>query len=134
MFENVGGKIKGCVQVVCWVGIIGFVALGMYYISEAGNRYMGEVYTMMGLFYLFIGPLLCWVSSLVAYGFGELVEKTAEIHNHLVKSEELPEQEEEGSDKEKVGNTEKDWFCSHCGKRHEAHEVKCDCGTEKPLA
>ena len=76
MFKNMGGKIKGLTKFICWVGIIisilagaGLVLAGM----EAGDTTEAII---SGIAVAVGGFLLSWISSFVAYGFGDLVENS----------------------------------------------------------
>ncbi len=86
MFENIGGKIKTLAQIICWLGIVFSVLVGICIIilgSLTSDTAIGSVFSGMSAFtsilYFLLGPLLSWVSSLFIYGFGELIEKVTEI-------------------------------------------------------
>lgn len=70
MFDNIGGKIKIFAKIVCWIGIIASIISGFALIS------MSDV---LGVLTMIIGPIASWLGSFTLYGFGELIEKTAEI-------------------------------------------------------
>ena len=77
-FGNIGGKIKTVTKVFCYIGMIvciiaGFVVL----ISSSDSSYYNESNYKLstGLFLLFGGPFICWLSSLMTYGFGELIDE-----------------------------------------------------------
>lgn len=87
MFDYIGDKIKGLAKVICWVGIIASVVIGIVIIS-------GEV--ISGIITIVAGSILSWVGSFVLYGFGELV-------NSATKLAYLKEQEiKESKNKEQV--------------------------------
>lgn len=65
MYDEVGGKIKTLAKVIAWVGIIASVVVGIVTIS-----------TGVGILVLILGPLFSWLSTLVLYGFGQLIENT----------------------------------------------------------
>ncbi|MBR4120296.1 MAG: hypothetical protein IKT95_00910 [Spirochaetales bacterium] len=75
MFENIGGKIKGLAKVICWIGIICCVIIGIIAISEDDG--------LAGVIIIVAGSLLSWVGSFVLYGFGELVENSSAIRSDL---------------------------------------------------
>jgi hypothetical protein len=80
MFSNIGGSIKILAKSVLWIGIIGSVIGGFVYFAlydELG--FDGESSVIAGLVYLICGVLGSIASSLILYGFGELIEKTTEI-------------------------------------------------------
>lgn len=72
MFSNVGTKIKEMTSVFCWIGIIAFVIAGIFLLAQ-NNAYYSTV--GVGLTVMLVGPLVCWLSSLVMYGFGELIDE-----------------------------------------------------------
>lgn len=65
MYDEVGDKIKTLAKVIAWLGIIASVVVGIVTIS-----------TGVGILVLILGPLFSWLSTLVLYGFGQLVENT----------------------------------------------------------
>lgn len=68
MFNNIGGKIKTVAQVICWLGIIGSIILGIATISEVDET--------LGILIILLGPLFSWISSFITYGFGQLIENS----------------------------------------------------------
>lgn len=92
MFDNIGGKIKVTAQIVCWVGIIISVILGLISFENGG------------IIVIILGSLLSWVGSFALYGFGQLIENT----DILV---ELKKNENKSGSEETVTN------CPHCHKR-----------------
>ena len=78
MFTNIAGKIKLTAKIACWVSMvasfIGGIILLIYSIVEAEDELI-----IVGLIVPLVAPFLCWIGSFVMYGFGELIEKTAEI-------------------------------------------------------
>ncbi len=87
MFNNIGGKIKKLSKIICWVGIVVSIFLAVCMFFAAADAYSYEVGTCIGLGFAFLigGTLMSWLSSLFAYGFGELIEKTTEIANNTKK-------------------------------------------------
>lgn len=79
MFDNIGGKIKGLAVLVCSFGIIASVLYGIILLSDAYY----DIEKIIGCLFIFVGPLLAWLSSCGIYGFGELIEKTCGIHDML---------------------------------------------------
>lgn len=74
MFNNIGGKIKVLAQVVCWIGIVLFVIVGLALILQ--------VSILVGCLTIIVGCFVSWIGSFFTYGFGELIEKTTEIANN----------------------------------------------------
>ena len=75
MFENIGGKIKGLAKICCIIGMVAYILLGCALIF-AGNVINGIVMVVGGC-------LVSWIASLAVYGFGELIETTADNNYQL---------------------------------------------------
>ncbi len=76
MFKNMGGKIKGWTKFVCWMGIIISILAGIG-MAIAGMQSGDEAAAIVsGIAVAVGGFLLSWISSFVAYGFGEMVENS----------------------------------------------------------
>lgn len=78
MFKDIGKKIKGLASIICWVGIIGYVLAAFIMFGVTAYTHEGG-FAAAGALLLIIGPLSAWVGSFFMYGFGELIDKTAEI-------------------------------------------------------
>ena len=81
IFDNIGGKIKAVAKVFFWIGTVisilfavsfflGYAQLKDYSSSAA----TGELIT--GILVLVLGPLATWLSVIMMYGFGQLVENS----------------------------------------------------------
>lgn len=70
MFENIGSKIKTLAKVICWVGIIISVVVGIILLASDSD---------VGLIVMIVGSFVSWIGSFFTYGFGELIEKATEI-------------------------------------------------------
>ena len=79
MFKNIGKKIKGLAAFVCWVGIILSAIAGILMIVSAIQENEGFMGILPGVAVIVGGFLASWIGSFAAYGFGELIDKTAEI-------------------------------------------------------
>ena len=82
MFDNVGSKIKGLVQVVFWLEFLAAFICGIVFMKNAGFFW--------GLLIMAGGFLTAWLSNLVLYSYGQLVDNTDKIRegiNKLVKNE-----------------------------------------------
>lgn len=77
MYDNIGGKIKGLAKWVCIIGSIIMAISGMVCMG------LGEDFIPVGILLLILGPVLCWISSWILYGFGELIEKTSNIERAM---------------------------------------------------
>lgn len=71
MFENIGRKIKVLAQVVFWVGVIGSCVAGLVILVKMESA--------IGLLIMLGGGATALISGWLAYGFGELIDKTTEI-------------------------------------------------------
>ena len=83
MFNNVGGKIKGVVKGFFAINVIFTVILGIvvwYNVADWNNGFVGF---LAGGFTFAIGFFFAWLSSLAAYAFGQLVENSDRIREHL---------------------------------------------------
>lgn len=69
MYDNVGGKIKGIAQLVTWLGIIASVIGFMILVGNEDT--IGLAFAV-----LIVGCIGAWLSSLVLYGFGQLIENS----------------------------------------------------------
>ena len=79
MYTNIGAKIKMLAQIIAWLGIVGSVLGGLALIAQGVESPGDESLAGMGVAILIAGPLVSWISSLFFFGFGELLEKAAEI-------------------------------------------------------
>ena len=80
MFSNIGEKIKTITIIFCWIGIISCVIAGTFLLMQ-NSRYQSTIGAGLGI--MFGGSLICWLSSLMAYGFGELIDE-AKKNNRLL--------------------------------------------------
>lgn len=133
MFKNVSGKIKDFAAILCWIGIVLSVIIGIVVMADN---------TMVGVAVATVGSLSAWIVSYLVYGFGELVEnskKTADnsetIKTYLmgVARNKAPEVKPQFSGSEKTdsnlkkvcpncknaitGYLDHDAFCPWCGSR-----------------
>lgn len=77
MFDNVGRQIKTLSKFLFWVGIILSVIIGFFYaINDTSTA-------LLGLIILICGCFGSWVSSLLLYGFGQLIENTDKEDNDI---------------------------------------------------
>ena len=77
MFDNIGGKIKGLAAFWTWFGIIVSVIVGFVFIFI--NDLDGVTGFLIGFLIVLLGSLASWLSSLLLYGFGELINNTSII-------------------------------------------------------
>ncbi|MBE6690988.1 MAG: hypothetical protein E7590_06860 [Ruminococcaceae bacterium] len=78
MYENIAAKIKLLAKIVFGLGaLIGLV----FAILLFADVIVDEDLAFLGIIPLIFGPVFGWLSSLLVYGFGELIEKTTDIAN-----------------------------------------------------
>ena len=160
MFKNIGGKIKGLATVICWIGIIISIIVGIVFFIEAGNagRSRRTTAIITGVGTIVGGSLVSWIGSFLLYGFGQLVEnsdKVAKSNEELIKlkrtditnlrslesqikSQEskpkeppIKKQEEKPFDYDTP--KEGDWICPNCGQRNRAYIASCiNCLSSQP--
>ena len=90
MFKNIGGKIKVLAVVLCILGMVVSVVLGVIMIAGGCvlaniGRYGGYAYgsagpvaIVAGILIIVVGCLFSWIGSFALYGYGELIVKTTE--------------------------------------------------------
>ena len=83
MFSNPGGKIKGLAAFLCALGIFASIIIGATMIGEsiATSIYDSGNYTKLiwGVVIIVLGSIVSWCSSILVYGFGQLVENSDKI-------------------------------------------------------
>ena len=78
MYENIAAKIKLLAKIVLGLGaLIGLVLAILLFADVIVN----EDLAFLGIIPLIFGPVFGSLSSLLVYGFGELIEKTTDIAN-----------------------------------------------------
>ena len=80
MFNNIGFKIKYTAKVLFWVLVAAFAISGFGNILD-GILYYNSSVAVGGFVTMLVGPALSWVGSILVYGFGQLIENTAELVN-----------------------------------------------------
>ena len=94
MFRNIGKKIKGLASVLFWIQAIVWIlaGIGIIIFSIVGVNFMSRIGLsggigialgiIVGLLFAGLGFLLAWLSQFILYGFGELIDKTAETEKN----------------------------------------------------
>ena len=77
MFYNVGRKIKFYAEVICYLGIALSLIGGIWLMIKGAEGY--PVLIIAGIATLLFGGFSAWIFSWFIYGFGELIDKAAEI-------------------------------------------------------
>jgi len=77
VFNNIGKKIKSLATFVCILGVVLSITIGL------GQMIVDDETFVSGLFVLLVGPVISWLSTLILYGFGELIVKVTNIERVL---------------------------------------------------
>lgn len=134
MYDNIGGKIKWLSKLSFWIlsavftfwllfvsGAANFVGLG-YLFRYSFGKGPWELVTTLLCFAL--GEFLIWVSTVLLYGFGQLVENSDDLvayEENIVETQKQPWANYEGED---------EWKCS-CGRVNADYITTCVCGKSK---
>ena len=95
-YEDVGKSIKNLARTIAIITLVVYllIALTMFFSSFPQSRYDDvNVGTMIGSFAVAaLGFVAAWLSGLLLFGFGELIDNSTDIRAHLLASEqEIPE-------------------------------------------
>ena len=85
MFSNIGKKIKGLAKFIFCLCVIAFCALGASILIPAIRDSLGAGEIIKGVLVIVGGVIFSWISVFFTYGFGELIDKTAEIAENTKK-------------------------------------------------
>ncbi len=125
MFQNVGKSIKNIVKFVFIVEVI---------LSVVGAiACFALMLIPVAIACLIIGPLIAWLSSLMLYGYGELIDTNIQISKKLscIASNSDDAFVEEYEEKDPVTTTYKfesdGTTCKFCGGKLEPGQKKCSC-------
>ena len=77
MFEDVGKKLQFIAKIVTWIGIALSIISGMVVIVNAIDNNQGGL-ALVGLLFMGVGSLVSWLSSLVFYAYGEIVDNAVQ--------------------------------------------------------
>lgn len=78
MFNNIGMKIKKLATALTWIGISFFVIIGIV-VMAITSEFNAASGVLSGFLIMAICSLFSWISSFLLYGFGELIDNTAQI-------------------------------------------------------
>ena len=73
MYGDSGPKIISAADILCVLGVLGFVVLGFLLIIAGASNRQGGFMVIMGFIVAALGSLVSWFVSLLARGFGEMV-------------------------------------------------------------
>ncbi len=83
-FENVGEKIKRYAKISFWVSVVAEIISGIVLIVLVADWGIWDTEALAIIIPSMIAaPFVLWLSHLVLYGFGELVDKTCDIASVL---------------------------------------------------
>lgn len=91
LFRNIGKKIKLLVKVKFWVGVaVSTIAAIVLFVLALLPQYLpfSQEFATAGIKCLIGGPISMWLSCVILYAFGELVDNTSEIKDRLLKMQE----------------------------------------------
>ena len=84
MYRNIGKLIKIVAEITVIVLSFICVCIGLYLILSENSS---PAVRLKGILEIVLGPIFSWVSCMVLYGFGELIEKVCSIETTLHKTE-----------------------------------------------
>jgi len=90
MFNNPGKKIKTFAVVVFWIGCT-FAFLSFFACQIIGTVEHEPGTMILGLVSLILSPLFSWISSLLLYGFGQLIDNSDKLVKNTDKLVDNPE-------------------------------------------
>ena len=76
MFNNISSKIKTVAKVQCFMGIAFSIIFGLIYMGITEFWDFGGIYLLISLLIAGGGSVASYISSILIYGFGELVENS----------------------------------------------------------
>jgi len=78
MFANPGKKIKSVARIFCWVSMVLFAIGGLVMIIAGCNNMHrgGETLIISGIVTAVAGAFISWLSALVVYGLGTMIENS----------------------------------------------------------
>lgn len=84
MFDEIGTKIQVVAKVLAWIGIYASIIVGAV-LFAVGLTQAEELGYLMVItpFVIALGCLLSWLSNIVLYGFGKLIEDVEKIRYNM---------------------------------------------------
>lgn len=131
MYKNIGRKIKGLAKFICWIGITISVIWAIYLFSYDTDYYYNNIKIITGIIILIAGPIISWIGSFFAYGFGELIEKTTEIADNVLGQNNYNNKKEDVALKAPQSVSKDVWICPECCRELTTDTLKCKCGYTK---
>ena len=134
LFDNAGGKIKTLAKIFFYVGIVVSVVLWIIILFEAAS--VGDIpLVFLSVLVLILGFLMSWISNILIYGFGCLIESNEGILENLNNEQEkyYPDNNQNAFDNQYTYTppTSKVRFCTNCGNQLYEEALFCGkCGTK----
>ena len=149
MYKDIGKKIKGLAFASFIIETVALFVTGMVVLVNDPD------YSPLALAFMLGGPLAAYLSSLILYGFGELVDKVCDIEKRLTNSTCKPtpsalttnpnethkqsfgewvESNKQHPTNNPVNNPVNNavWVCTSCGQKNANTRTTClKCGNEK---
>ena len=89
LYGNIGKKIKLLAKVSAVLVTLMFFIIGAVVI---GSSYGDGGLILLGVLFMILSPIVGWLSSLIIYAFGELVDKVCDIEKNT-RTEKSPSNE-----------------------------------------
>ncbi|MBE6548373.1 MAG: hypothetical protein E7667_05820 [Ruminococcaceae bacterium] len=86
LFSNIGKKMKTLACISFIIIMISFIILGLSLIILSINYSRGILFGC-GLFVIALSPVIAWLSALMLYGFGEIVDTAITLRKHVTPTE-----------------------------------------------
>ncbi len=131
LYENIGKKIKVLAIFTFIIEAIAAIIFGLFIISKGPVFFRGSAQPtiLYGFLIAFFGPIVSFVLSWFLYSWGELVDKTCYIAEHI------PVQKATKLNNKKIKftgteeNSDEAWLCSECGFKNKKALAYCPiCG------
>ena len=81
MYKDVGKKIKSVAMAVFFINLVCFIALGIINISQMNTPTDQKVASL--IIAIILGLVFAWLSGLLLYGFGELIDRASAIEEEM---------------------------------------------------
>lgn len=78
MFKNIGKKVKTVAEVLFWFDVVLCVLLGIVIIVAAVMEEQASA-VLTGFLVMILGPVISWLSAIMVYAFGELVDNSTTV-------------------------------------------------------
>lgn len=121
MYNDVGKQIKNLASIIAIIEAISSAITGIIvaFIDFDDMWWIGLIIIVGGLF-------VAWISNLILYAYGELVDKTSTIESYLNTNK----SKGYGSNQNKIAGAN-EWKCSKCGAVNQNYVGTCGCGQVK---